>query len=159
MNLQKEWFSDSLIKSLLPTTQHNDVNCRKRHWKSPQLIDTLHISKFLRCESHHSWVNFYRSETTIFFVFSCIPTAKEKIHNSISMTFQKIERLIILVRREKDVKFVITLSVSTIVLETLMQYTLFIHKMTVTQTVKRRSAVGTLLGQSNLSIKLLYNTI
>ncbi len=32
-----------------------------------------------------------------------------------------------------------------------------VHKMT--QTVKRRSAVGTLLSQSNSSNKLLYNTI
>lgn len=56
-------------------------------------------------------------------MFLFAPVAKEKTHISVSTTFQKKERnkekieILIMVKREKDVKYAITLS--TVVLEKL----------------------------------------
>ncbi len=59
-------------------------------------MDLVHISGFLSSGSRHSWVNFKSSEwestTNRFFEFPFAQRTKEKLHDSVFMTFKKIKK-------------------------------------------------------------------
>ncbi len=56
-------------------------------------MDLFHISRFLSSGSHHSWVSLKSSEwestANIFFAFPFAQIAKEKLHDSVFMTFNQ----------------------------------------------------------------------
>jgi len=74
-------------------------------------MDPFHISGFVR-SSRDSWVKCWWTETTTN-IFVCIDICsdnkRKKILDSVSEVTKKMERLIMLVRREKDVKFAVAL--------------------------------------------------
>lgn len=92
-------------------------------------MDVIHVSRVLR-RSRHSWANFYSGElkTYMIYVFTFDPLAKDKIHNSVSISYRKWKndnRELDCSGQNKKRCWIFTVAPSAFVLETLVNLLLF----------------------------------